>query len=112
MISLVIYWIVITMAILIAAFILPGIRVRSLGAALAAAAVLGLLNMFIKPILIFLTLPITVLTLGLFVIVINALLLMLAGAIVRGLEIKSFWWAVAGAVIVSIVTSVLHSARL
>lgn len=112
MISLIIYWIVITVAILVAAFVLPGIHVRSLGAALAAAAVLGLLNMFIEPILVFLTLPITILTLGLFVIVINALLLMLAGSIVSGFEIKSFWWAVAGAVIVSIVTSLLHSARL
>lgn len=112
MMHLIVYWVVITVAILAAAFILPGIHVRSLGSALAAAAVLGLLNMFIKPILVFLTLPITIVTLGLFVIVINALLLMLAGSIVSGFEIMSFWWAVGGAIIVSIVTSLLHTARL
>lgn len=111
MMHLIVYWIVITVAILAAAFVLPGIHVRSLGSALAAAAVLALLNMFVKPILVFLTLPITILTLGLFLVVINALLLMLAGAFVSGLEVKSFWWAVGGAVIVSIVTSLLHSAR-
>ena len=82
--SILLAWIIITVAILLAAYLIPGIKVESLGAAIIGAAILGLLNALIKPILIVLTFPITLLTLGLFIFVINALLFWLAGSIIRG----------------------------
>ncbi len=83
-------WIIITVAILLAAYLIPGIKVESLGAAIIGAAILGLLNSLIKPILIILTFPITILTLGLFIFVINALLFWLAGSMIRGFSVRSF----------------------
>jgi putative membrane protein len=104
MIHLLITWVVITIAILITAYFLPGIRVRSVGTAFIGAAVLGVLNVLVKPILTFLAIPLIVLTLGLFLIVINAVMLMIVGAIVPGFEVRSFWTALGGAIIMSIVT--------
>jgi putative membrane protein len=104
MIALLVSWIIITVVILIVAFIVPGIKVKSPGSALLAAAVLGVLNVLVRPILVFLTLPITIITLGLFLLVINALILMLTSAIVPGFEVKSFWHAVLGAIVISIIS--------
>lgn len=102
--SILFAWLIITVAILIAAYVLPGIRVADLKSAVIAAAVLGLINAFIKPVLVILTLPITVITLGLFLLVLNALLLLLTAKLVSGVRIDSFWWAVAGSIVISIVT--------
>ena len=102
--SILFAWIIITVAILLAAYLIPGIKVDSLGAAIIGAAILGLLNALIKPILIILTFPITLLTLGLFIFVINALLFWLAGSIIRGFSVRSFGSALLGSFVVTIIT--------
>lgn len=107
--TLLLVWILNAVALLIVAYILPGITVASFGSALIAAIILGLLNMLVKPVLLILTLPLTVLTLGLFLLVINALLFWLAGSILRGFEVSGFWWAFAGAIVYSIATSLLSN---
>lgn len=89
----------------LAAYLLPGVGVDSLLTALVVAVVLGVLNMFIKPILVLLTLPVTILTLGLFMLVINALLILLASKIVPGFTVDGFWWAVLFSLVISIVSS-------
>ncbi|MGN6581699.1 MAG: phage holin family protein [Bordetella sp.] len=105
--NLILVWILNAVALLVVAYILPGITVASFGSALVAALVLGLLNMLVKPVLILLTLPITIVTLGLFLVVLNALLFWLAGSILRGFQVSGFWWAVGGAILYSIISGLL-----
>lgn len=90
-----------TLAIVLAAHVVPGIRVDSFLSALAAGLVLGLINAVVRPILVFLTLPITLVTLGLFLFVLNGLMLWLASAIVSGFHVGGFWAAVLGALVIS-----------
>ncbi|MBV2182720.1 phage holin family protein [Castellaniella sp. MT123] len=104
---LLLVWILNAVALLVVAYILPGITVASFGSALIAALVLGLLNTLIKPLLILLTLPLTVVTLGLFLIVLNALVFWFAGSILKGFQVDGFWWAVIGAIVYSIVSTAL-----
>ena len=106
MIRLLINWVILTAAILLAAYLIPGVRVRSLGSAFIAAAVLGVINLFIKPVAIFLSIPLIVVTLGLFTFVVNTLLLWLAAAIAPGFQVRSFGSALLGALVVSIVSYV------
>ena len=106
---MIIHWIISALAILITAYILPGVHVDGFVAALILAVVLGAINMFLRPILVILALPITVLTLGLFVLVINALLVLLASYIVPGFTVASFWWALLFGIVLAIVGAVLHS---
>jgi putative membrane protein len=96
-------WVLYTVAILISAYLLPGVSVRGFWAAVVTALVLGLINAILKPLLILLTLPITLLTLGLFTFVINALLVMLTSAIVPGFDVRNFWWALLFSLILSII---------
>lgn len=96
-------WLVSGLAIVIAAYLLPGIRLSGFFAALVTALVLGLINAIIKPVLLLLTLPINLLTLGLFTLVINALLIMLTSKIVPGFQVDGFWWAVAFSVVLALV---------
>lgn len=96
-------WLLNALIIFVVAYILPGVHMDSYLTALAVALVLGILNILVKPILVILTLPITLLTLGLFLIIINALLLLLTDAIVPGLTIDNFWWAVFFSMLVSVV---------
>ena len=105
--ALILVWILNAVALLIVAYILPGINVASFGAALIAALVLGLLNTLVKPVLVLLTLPITVVTLGLFLLVLNALVFWFAGSILKGFQVAGFWWALAGALIYSLVSGLL-----
>jgi putative membrane protein len=86
----------------VVAKLVPGLEVDSIGHALLAGLMLGIINALVKPLLVILTLPITVLTLGLFLLVINALILMLAGAIVPGLHVRGFGPAFFGALLLSI----------
>jgi putative membrane protein len=79
--------------IFIIGYILSGVKIKSFLTALGVAILLALVNTFVKPILLFLTFPITLLTFGLFILVINALMLMLVDALMEGLEIKNFGWA-------------------
>jgi putative membrane protein len=104
---LLLVWILNAVALLIVAYILPGITVASFGSALIAALVLGLLNAVVKPVLILLTLPLTLVTLGLFLLVLNALVFWFAGSILKGFQVEGFWWAVIGALVYSIVSTAL-----
>ena len=95
-------------AILIIAYLLPKvIRVDGLLSALVAAFVLGIVNALIRPILIFFTLPLTLLSFGLFLLVINGLMLWLAAALVRGFYVNGFWGAVFGSILISLVSWIL-----
>jgi putative membrane protein len=94
-------------AIVVAAAIVPGIKVSGVLPALGAGLVLGLVNAVVRPILLLLTLPLTLLTLGLFLFVLNGLCLWLTSALVRGFEVQGFWPAVFGALLVSVVSWVL-----
>ncbi len=105
--TLLLVWILNAVALLIVAYLLPGITVASFGAALIAALVLGLLNTLVKPVLVILTLPITVVTLGLFLLVLNALVFWFAGSILKGFQVAGFWWALAGAVVYSLISGLL-----
>ena len=105
--ELILVWILNAVALLIVAYVLPGISVASFGAALIAALVLGLLNTLVKPFLILLTLPITVVTLGLFLLVLNALVFWFVGSILKGFQVAGFWWALGGALVYSLVSGLL-----
>jgi putative membrane protein len=105
--SLILVWILNAVALLVVAYLLPGIAVASFGSALIAALVLGLLNMLVKPVLVLLTLPITIVTLGLFLLVLNALLFWFAGSVLKGFQVNGFWWAVAGAILYSLISGLL-----
>ena len=94
-------------AILLAAHLVPGLYVRSLTAALVAGLVLGLINAIVRPILVVLTLPITLLTLGLFLLVLNAFCLWLTSVVVDGFTVRGFWAAFLGALLVSLVSWIL-----
>ena len=102
------YWLVSALAILITAYVVPGFKVRSFGAACVASLVIGLLNWFIRPVLIFLTLPLNILTLGLFTFVVNAIILKIAAAVLKDFEIRGWFAAIIGAVILAIVGYFLH----
>ena len=105
--TLILVWLLNAVALLIVAYLLPGITVVGFGSALVAALVLGLLNTLVKPVLVLLTLPITIVTLGLFLLVLNALVFWLAGSILRGFQVDGFWWAMAGAILYTIVSGLL-----
>lgn len=101
-------WFSSALAILIAAYLIPGVQVAGLWSALILAAVLGLLNIVIKPILILFTLPINILTLGLFTFVINALIILLASSIVKGFEIGGFLNALLFSLVLTIILSLFE----
>ena len=102
--GILIRWFFLTAAVAIASYLIDGIEVSGFWSAFFAAAILGILNAVFRPILILLTLPINVLTLGLFTFVINAVLLMMASGVISGFEVKNFWSAFFGALIISIVS--------
>jgi len=92
-------------AVLLTAYLLPGVHVDHYGYALLVAAVLAIVNFIIKPILIVLTIPITVITLGLFLLVINALMILLVDSLIDGFRVDGFWWALAFSLILSVFNS-------
>jgi len=95
-------------AVFAAAHILPGVTVDGFGTAVVVAIVLGLVNALLRPLLLFLTLPLNILTLGLFTFVIIGGLVQLTAALVPGFHVASFWWALAFALVLSLINSVLH----
>ena len=103
-----IHFLVSAVAILITAYVLPGVYVDGLFAALVLAVILGVINTFIRPVLVVLTLPLSIVTLGLFVLVINALLVMLASYIVPGFTVAGFWYAFLFGIVLAIVSYVLQ----
>ncbi len=96
-------------AVVILAEILPGVAVTSYWTAILVAVVLGLLKFIVKPILVILTLPVTILTLGLFLLVINAIIILLADALVDGFAVDGIWWALLFSLLLSLLQSILHS---
>jgi putative membrane protein len=94
-------------ALWVAAQLIPGIRLSDAASILLAALVLGIINAVVRPVLIFLTLPITLVTLGLFIFVLNAFCLWLTSRIVPGFEVQGFWAALLGALVISIVSWIL-----
>ena len=96
------------LAVLVIAKILPGVQVDDYGTAIWVAVVIGLLFMFLKPILVILTLPVTILTLGLFLFVINAALILMANSWVDGFGVSGFWTAMLFSILLSLFESVLH----
>ena len=103
-------WIIIALAIGITGYLLPGVIVQDPFSALIAAMVLSIINLFIRPLIIFFTLPVTILTLGFFVLIINALLIQLTSAIVPGFMVEGFGWALLFSIVLSIVSAFLLSA--
>lgn len=93
------------LAVLLSAYLLPGVEVTHFGYALLVAAGLSVANTLVKPVLIIFTIPITVLTLGLFLLVINALMILMVDYFVPGFEVRGFWWALAFSLILSILNS-------
>lgn len=96
------------LALLIADYLIPGFHIKGVFSALLAALVLGLVNTFIKPVLVLLTLPITFFTLGFFIFIINAFAFIIASWIVPGFTVYSFWGAFWGALVTSIISWVLN----
>lgn len=100
--------IVMTLATLIAAYLLPGVEVKSIWTAVLTAIVIAVLNNFLRPILIVVTLPFTIVTMGLFLLVINALIILLASAIVTDFEVENFWYALLFSVLLTMLNYVLE----
>ncbi len=107
--GILIRWFILTLAILLSAYLIDGIAVAGFFPAFLAAAVLGILNAFFRPVLLILTLPVNILTFGLFTFVINALLLKMASGVISGFDIHGFWAAVLGALVISVVSWLLNS---
>jgi putative membrane protein len=107
--ALLVVWLVNALALMAVAYLLPGISVESFVTALVAALVLGLVNTVIRPILVLLTLPVTVITLGLFILVINGLLFWFVGSFISGFVVAGFWWGVFGAIAYSVVSWALSA---
>ena len=105
--KILIHWFVTALAIIIAAYILPGVHVSGFAAALIMALVLGIVNGLLRPVLVVLTLPITIVTLGFFLLILNTLLIMLSASIVSGFSVDGFLWAFIFGIVLTIVSSFL-----
>lgn len=106
---LLLVWLINTVALIAVAYLMPSITVSSFEAALIAALVLGLVNAVVRPVLVLLTLPVTVLTLGLFIFVLNGLLFWAVAEWIEGFEVAGFWSGVLGAIVFSIVSWLLSA---
>jgi len=102
-------WLTLTGAILLTSYLLEGIRVSGFLSAFFAAAMLGILNAFFRPIALLLTLPLNILTLGFFTFVINALMLKMASGVISGFDVRGFWAAIFGSLMISIISWLLNS---
>ena len=108
MMMIIIQILVIAVAVMLTAAILPGIQIKSFGTAIIVAIVLGLLNYFVSPVMVFLSIPITVITFGLFLFVINAVIILLASALVGSFKVDGFWWALIFSIVLSFITYLLE----
>jgi len=102
-------WLILTCSIMVTSYLMSGIHVSGFFSAFFSAAILGILNAFFRPILFVLTLPINILTLGLFTFVLNAILLMMVAGVISGFEISGFWSAVFGSLLISLISWLLTS---
>lgn len=108
MMKLILHLVVSTLAVIITDYLLPGVTVDSMTTAIVVAIVLGVLNTFVRPVLHIIALPITILTLGIFALVVNTAVIMLAAALVPGFAVASFWSALLFGVILALLSSFLH----
>jgi len=97
-------WLILTIAIIVTSYLLDGIQVGGFFSAFFAAAIFGILNAFFRPVLLIITLPINIITLGLFTFVINAVLLMMASGVISGFDVAGFWSAVFGSFFISLIS--------
>jgi putative membrane protein len=102
-------WLINAFALVAVAYLMPGISVASFTTALVAALVLGLINAVVRPVLVLLTLPVTIITLGLFIFVLNGLLFWMVGTWLEGFEVAGFWSGVLGAIVFSLVSWALSA---
>lgn len=109
MLKLLVLWLINALALLAVAYLMPSINVADFGTALVAALILGLVNTIIRPLLILLTLPVTIVTLGLFIFVINGLLFWFVGSYIEGFTVGGFWAGVFGAIAYSLVSWALSA---
>jgi putative membrane protein len=107
--SILIRWILSALALMLVAYIIPGIVISDFYIALITALIIGLLNVFIRPVLLVITLPINIITLGLFTFVLNALLFWFVASFVDGFSVSGFWAAFFGALVFSIISSILSN---
>jgi putative membrane protein len=98
-----------SLAVLFTAKILPGIAIDNYTTAILVAIVIALLNTFLKPLLVLLTIPVTIVTLGLFLFVINAFIIMITSELIKGFNVDGFWWALLFSIILAMVTSLLEA---
>ena len=110
MIRFLVHWFIVSIALGVTAWLLPGVQVSSVSALLVAALVLGFLNAVLKPVLVLLTLPLTILTLGVFYFVLNAVVFALGSTLVPGFDVAGFGWAFLGALVMSFVSMLLGAA--
>lgn len=106
--GILINWIVSAMVVFSVAYIMPGVHVESFSVALVAALIFGIINAFVKPVLVILTLPITIITLGLFYFVLNALLILFVSSIVPGFSVSGFLWALIFGIVLSIANTFVN----
>ncbi|MFZ0484415.1 MAG: phage holin family protein [Desulfobacterales bacterium] len=102
-------WLILTFSIIATSYLIDGIQVSGFLSAFSAAAILGILNAFFRPILLILTLPVNILSLGLFTFVINAIVLMMVSGVISGFEVNGFWSAMFGSLLISLVSWLLTS---
>jgi putative membrane protein len=107
--GILIRWIINALALILMSHVIKGVEVDHFFAAFVAAAVLGVINAVLRPIVLLLTLPITILTLGLFVFVINGLMLYIAGSVVKGFHVSGFWASVFGALFLSVISWIVNA---
>jgi len=109
MLNFVLTWLVATVSLIITTYLVPGVDVSSFVGAAIASIVIGLINATVKPVLTILTLPLTILTLGLFLLVVNGISLSLAAYFTPGLSVDGFWPAVIGSIVLSVISSLIGS---
>jgi putative membrane protein len=109
MMKLLLVWLINAVALIAVAYLMPGVAVASFTTALVAALILGLINAVVRPVLVLLTLPVTIVTLGLFIFVLNGLLFWMVGSWIQGFVVEGFWSGVFGAIVFSLVSWALSA---
>ena len=102
-------WVISAIALLFTSKVIPGFEVKGFGSAMVAAVVIGIANVIVWPVLIFLTLPVNILSLGLFTFVVNGCVLKICAGLLKGFDINSWFAAIFGAILLSIVNTVIHA---
>ena len=107
--KLLLVWLINAVALIAVAYLMPGVAVASFTTALVAALILGLINAVVRPVLVLLTLPVTIVTLGLFIFVLNGLLFWMVGSWIEGFVVEGFWSGVFGAIVFSLISWILSA---